>query len=793
MNVEIAVTVPVGKIFVDDGHQTDWRHGIFYRFIEEIAPEIYRVFHTSQPITDELLSDYDVFISAWPQQSYSADEISAIQSFVDSGGGLLVIGESEGGIYNDLTDYAGISWGSPYMVLFTGETGEINSHEITENVDSIYFDSHQLPLTVSGPAEEIVYTYDGMTYSRVVVAASEYGVGKVVAIADEECLNSEYIYEVDNIIFGQNIIRWLTNERPISIIDSPLNGGIYNPGESIFFDGSSSYDPDGDTLNYLWTSDIDGEIGSTVSFSTVLTLGKHTITLKVTDSAGKTGVFQVTINLQSPPEVAILSPDDGTLKNDIVTISGTALDSDGALKQVEVKIDEDIWQDASDSSSSGDWSTWTYFWDSRLSSDGEHTISVRSQDNDLLYSVVTTITVTIDNTAPEIITGPLVTSKTHLKATIEWETNEDCDSTIEYWEMGSSDVHSESESSYVSFHSIDLTDLQPSTTYYFRVESKDEIGNTVKSQEGSFTTDDPPDFTPPTAKIKSPDDGDIVSGTVPINVDASDNVEIDRVEFYIDDILKYTDEKPGYSWLWDTESGHYPDDDYIIKVIARDPSNNIGIDEILVTLNNEIMVPTIVDATVTPDSLTAGEFTDVLFKIELSDPENAIGSVEIDLSPLGDSSDQNMYDDGTHGDESAGDDIYSYETPISPDVGLGEISLQIMVYYGEGESIETYVELFISEPSDGGDGGSDESDGSDGNDGSDGSDGSSDPNEENEQIPWIFILFIPIIGTVIFSFVYTASKRNRSKNIKQAQVVPQYQTIYYQYPSNYDQIQQYKR
>jgi hypothetical protein len=801
MNVEIEASIPVGRILVDDGHDTDWRHSIYYRFIEDMRPDIYRVFHTNQPITNELLSDYDVFISAWPTQSYSAGEVSAIQSFVDSGGGLLVIGESEQSIYDDITDYAGISWGSTYMVLFTGETSELNSHEITENVDTLYFDSHQLPLSVSGSAEEIVYTYDGMTYSRVVVAASEYGGGKVVAIADEECLNSEYIYEFDNIIFGQNIIRWLTNERPISIIDSPLDGGIYNPDESILFEGSSSYDPDGDALNYLWTSDIDGEIGSSASFSTNLTLEQHTITLEVTDSAGKIGISEVTISIQSPPEVAILSPDDGILLNGVITMSGTALDSDGVLEQVEVKIDEDMWQIASDSSGSGDWSTWTYSWDSSLGSDGEYTISVRSQDNDLLYSIVKTITVTTDNTPPEIITDPQVRSITHLEATIDWETDEDSDSKIEYWEMGSTDIQSENDSSLVSFHSIDLIDLQPSTSYYFTVESKDEIGNSVTSQEGTFTTDDPPDFTPPTAEITSPDDADTVSGTVLIKVDASDNVDVDRVDFYIDDVLKYTDENPGYSWLWDTETGHYPDDEYSIKVIARDPSNNIGIDEIVVTLDNEVIAPTIVDTTVSPNTVTAGEFDDVLFTIEMNDPESAIESVEIDLSPLGDSSDQTMYDDGTRGDLSAGDNIYSYETTISSTVTSGEKSLEITVTYREGEIIETFVELTVTEPPDGGDGsdgsgsgdGSDGSDGGDGSDGSDGDDGSSAPKDEREEIPWIFVLLIPILGIIIVSLVYIASRRGRTKNVKQAQPQPQYQTGYYQEPVGYDQTPQYRQ
>jgi hypothetical protein len=226
----------------------------------------------------------------------------------------------------------------------------------------------------------------------------------------------------------------------------------------------------------------------------------------------------------------------------------------------------------------------------------------------------------------------------------------------------------------------------------------------------------------------------------------------------------------------------------------------VGSDEIIVTLDNEVIAPTIIDTTVTPDTVTAGEFDDVLFTIELSDPESAMESVEIDLSPLGGSSDQTMYDDGTRGDEFAGDNIYSYETTISSFVTPGEKSLTITVTYREGDPLKTLVELTVFEPLDGGDGGSDGGDGSDGSgdDGSDGSDdggGSSATKDEGEEIPWLFVLLIPILGIIIVSLVYVASRRNRAKNIKQAQPVQQYQPGYYQVPSGYGQVppyQQYK-
>lgn len=58
---------------------------------------------------------------------------------------------------------------------------------------------------------------------------------------------------------------------------------------------------------------------------------------------------------------------------------------------------------------------------------------------------------------------------------------------------------------------------------------------------------------PPSATITSPQDGATVSGTMTIQASASDNVAVDRVEFYVDDFLLSTDATAPYSASWNTE------------------------------------------------------------------------------------------------------------------------------------------------------------------------------------------------------------------------------------------------
>ncbi len=71
--------------------------------------------------------------------------------------------------------------------------------------------------------------------------------------------------------------------------------------------------------------------------------------------------------------------------------------------------------------------------------------------------------------------------------------------------------------------------------------------------EGDWTyTYIPDDTTKPVVAMLSPSEGETVSGLVSVSVDATDNVAVVYVEFYVDDVLVSTDATAPYSHLWDT-------------------------------------------------------------------------------------------------------------------------------------------------------------------------------------------------------------------------------------------------
>jgi len=89
-----------------------------------------------------------------------------------------------------------------------------------------------------------------------------------------------------------------TNNPPTVEIYSPDDGASLDSGEGISFSGSASDAEDGNlTTSLIWTSDLDGQIGTGGSFSATLREGTHTITAEVTDSGGLTGTAEISFTV----------------------------------------------------------------------------------------------------------------------------------------------------------------------------------------------------------------------------------------------------------------------------------------------------------------------------------------------------------------------------------------------------------------------------------------------------------------------------------------------------------------
>ncbi len=127
------------------------------------------------------------------------------------------------------------------------------------------------------------------------------------------------------------------NQAPTVSISSPSDGGSVVEGAAISFNATASDPEDGNlTASISWTSNLDGGIGSGGSFSTVLSVGSHTITASVTDSGSlqATDTVSFTVNPNTAPGVTISAPANGAsfTSGTLVTFTGSATDTeDGSL------------------------------------------------------------------------------------------------------------------------------------------------------------------------------------------------------------------------------------------------------------------------------------------------------------------------------------------------------------------------------------------------------------------------------------------------------------------------------
>ncbi|MEI6828171.1 MAG: Ig-like domain-containing protein, partial [Desulfuromonadales bacterium] len=151
--------------------------------------------------------------------------------------------------------------------------------------------------------------------------------------------------------------------------------------------------------------------------------------------------------------------------------------------------------------------------------------------------------------------------------------------------------------------SATINGLDPDISYKFAVTAFNSSGlestfsNIVAVEEQS----------PPTVDITSPADLDRVSGTVSLNVSATDNVAVSKVEYYVDGALHGSDTVSPYVHSWDssTVSGTHT-----LMAKAYDAAGNVSQSaKKTVTVVNDLTAPTVALISPTNNSSVSGIVT----------------------------------------------------------------------------------------------------------------------------------------------------------------------------------------
>jgi len=201
-------------------------YSTFYRSLKEFG----RVTENAEPVTDLGLSELDVYVIAGPSEEFKMTEIQALVRFVHDGGNLLVLLHVSRPVAR-LTEAFGITV-SNFVVNENRDTvkGEsrdfyvtrFTAHPVTGGLERVaVFGTWGLLAERGGAvvAETSPEAWADLNRNRAfdegeptqafgIIAAKEYGRGKVVIVADDAPFANAFINVGDNRALVDNVIRW---------------------------------------------------------------------------------------------------------------------------------------------------------------------------------------------------------------------------------------------------------------------------------------------------------------------------------------------------------------------------------------------------------------------------------------------------------------------------------------------------------------------------------------------------------------------------------------------------------
>jgi hypothetical protein len=161
--------------------------------------------------------------------------------------------------------------------------------------------------------------------------------------------------------------------------------------------------------------------------------------------------------------------------------------------QVQVSEDASFWSDVSSTTGLAYIDTVAqsqrYYWRVASTDNSDESIAAPSYS-----SAVSLIPRGKYTSAPSLTSGPAVSSITTSAGIVSWTTSRDADSRVVYGLASGNYFESEAaKSEQTTDHSIELNNLKPGTTYYYKAKWTDEDGNVGESDENTFTTEPPPE------------------------------------------------------------------------------------------------------------------------------------------------------------------------------------------------------------------------------------------------------------------------------------------------------------
>ena len=387
------------------------------------------------------------------------------------------------------------------------------------------------------------------------------------------------------------------DEAPIGYIKNPITGQIVNGSVSIeieatdnkaiqyvsiFINNEIKITHLSEPFNYNWNTELEQDD---------LVYSIYAVIVDVDNNRTTIPPISVTVNNQlpidvTPPTGALTSPPAGSTVFGNASIQVTAAD-DQLIDYIEFYIDGNLdgTYDCNGPSCSA-----SYDWNTTSESEGEHVIQIILVDGWNNSTVLTPISVIVDNIDQDdihptaVITEPASGQTVSGEVLIETLVSDNIEiDKVEFY-INSQIVYIDSTAPDYKY--LWITDNLPDDeNYVISIIAYDRVGNEGPSTAITVHLDNY-DNIAPSGLIVYPYAGQIISGQETISILAEDNNGIDSVDFFINNIRVFTDFTDPYEYEWNTEL-EFEDANHIIGSIITDiEGNQFEIPSISVFVNN---------------------------------------------------------------------------------------------------------------------------------------------------------------------------------------------------------------
>jgi hypothetical protein len=292
------------------------------------------------------------------------------------------------------------------------------------------------------------------------------------------------------------------------------------------------------------------------------------VVAKAYDAAGNVGqsanVAVTVFNDTTAPTVSISSPANNSTAAKLVVVTASASD-DVAVSKVEFYVNGALQATSAAA-------PYSFSWNTLAITNGAYTLSAKAYDaaGNVGQSANVAVNVFNDTTAPTVsIASPANNSTAGGSVTVSANASDNVAvSRVEFYVNAALQATSTGAPYSFTWNTAAVTN----GAYTLSAKAYDAAGNV--GQSANVVVNVFNDTTAPTVSITSPIDNSSVTGIVTVSANASDNVAVSKVEFYVNGSLKGTSTGAPYNYSWSTLAA--AEGPNTLSARAYDAAGNMG-------------------------------------------------------------------------------------------------------------------------------------------------------------------------------------------------------------------------